>query len=82
MRPLGYMLDGDGTVKYVIELPATANATGVSKIPLASDLASSVRIRSQGEKLVLTVDGGTSGWGLPSLKTTADGFELTITAGD
>ena len=82
VRPLGYMLDGDGSVKYVIELPATANATGVSKIPLASDLASSVRIRSQGEKLVLTVDGGSNDWGLPTLKTTSDGFELTITAGD
>jgi|GEM_PF-3401546 len=77
-RPLGYLLDGDGSTRYVVELPGAVNGTGLQRVPLASELAKGVRLSTRGDRLIVTIDAGSAEWGMPALRQTADGFSVEI----
>ena len=78
-KAAGLLVEDDGVCEYRLKLSRTDLATGIGSMPVASPLASRLKVSAQGGNTTVTLV-CTPGAGQPQLSASPTGFTLTFQA--
>ena len=80
VRPLHYLHEETGAVRYVIKLPQTHSELGVQRLPVGSRIINEIGIQQGTEALVLSVRAVTDEVGRPRFTYSGNSFRLELGA--